>query len=652
MAYYEGETLQARIARGPLALDDAIDIATQVGTGLAEAHVAGIVHRDIKPANVFVTKTGVVKILDFGLAKLAGSEGVTQTGTTVGTVAYMSPEQARGREVDHRTDIWSLGVVLYEMLTGQPPFQGGNLLVMSQAIRGDDPAPLPHSVSALSGPVSRALSKDLDGRYQAVTELLEDLKNKTKSAVQTTNPPDLSSIAVLPLTNMSPDPEQEYFSDGLTEELIADLSNIHNLRVISRTSVMQLKGSGKNIKTIARELDVRYVLERSVRKAGNNLRVTAKLVDATTDAPVWAEKYTGTLDDIFDIQERLSRTIVEALKLKLSPLEEHRIAERPIENVQAYDWYLKSRQQIELHTKDASDRALELLQRGLDIIGENAVLNAGIAYVYWGYVNIGVGDEEEIEKAEEYANKALALNSQSAEAHLVLGIVDQSFRGNQRAAVFRLKQSAAITPDDPHTLFWLIVTYFPLGRAEATSDAVRRLQQIDPLTPVSRMAVPLSDLGMGRYRSALDFRWHDMPPLPVFVFFHAATLAFNKRLDEVRELTLRIVPVEWDDSFTCLTHMITLAADRDVVAIQHQLAGPMERTFRRDPLWAYFVASFFALAQHDELALDWLETAVDRGFINYPLLAKFDPFLERLRHDPQFETLLGRVKSEWESFDA
>ena len=203
MAHYEGETLKERIERGPLDLDDAVDIATQVGQGLAEAHGAGIVHRDIKPANLLVTKSGVVKILDFGLAKLVGSEGLTQTGTTVGTVAYMSPEQARGQEVDHRTDIWSLGVVLYEMVAGTPPFQGENLLSLADAIRSGEPEPVSGKASALNGMLGRAINKDVGQRYQAATDLLADLRtgSSTPATVVTRSAePDIPSIAVLPFT--------------------------------------------------------------------------------------------------------------------------------------------------------------------------------------------------------------------------------------------------------------------------------------------------------------------------------------------------------------------------------------------------------------------------------------------------------------------
>ena len=341
MAHYAGETLKERIARGPLALDDAIDIATQAGQGLAEAHGAGIVHRDIKPANLLVTKSGTLKILDSGLAKLAGSEGVTQTGTTVGTVAYMSPEQARGEEVDHRTDIWSLGVVLYEMLSGHQPFQGDNLLAISKAIAEIRTPTLTGQAAAVNGVIGRALSKSESGRYQAVTKLLDELRSTPAAGILAPSEPKDLSIAVLPFTNMSADPELEFFSDGLTEEIIADLSKIHGLRVTSRTSIMRLKGAEKDLATIGRELKVRYLLEGSVRKAANKLRITAQLIDAADDVHVWAEKYNGSLADVFDIQERVSREIANALQIRLTPDDDRRVAERPIPDVRAFECYLR-----------------------------------------------------------------------------------------------------------------------------------------------------------------------------------------------------------------------------------------------------------------------------------------------------------------------
>ena len=341
MAYYEGETLKARIERGSLALDDAVDIATQVGRGLAEAHGAGIVHRDIKPANLLIATSGVVKILDFGLAKLAGAEGVTQTGTTVGTVAYMSPEQARGQEVDHRTDIWSLGVVLYEILTGQQPFQGDNLLAISNAILGSEPVSLTRlragTSPALARVVTRSLANSRDARYQSVADLLDGLRNATASATNAPSQPDVPSIAVLPFANMSADPEQEYFCEGLAEELIDALARLDGLRVVARTSAFQFRGKGHDLTEVGRKLRVKTVLEGSVRKAGNRLRINTQLINVDDGYHLWSERYDREMDDVFAVQDEIASAVVSTLKVRLLGDSDTPLADHQVDNLEAYN---------------------------------------------------------------------------------------------------------------------------------------------------------------------------------------------------------------------------------------------------------------------------------------------------------------------------
>ena len=288
MAYYEGETLKEKIERGPLPLDEALDIAIQVGQGLADAHTAGIVHRDIKPANVMLPKGAPVKIVDFGLAKLAGQVGLTQTGKALGTVAYMSPEQARGQEVDHRTDLWSLGVVLYEILTGQPPFQGDNLLAISNAILQRQPVALSGTSSSAQGVVTRALTKNSAERYQAVADLLGDLRKaamKSGESVTAAAEQDVPSIAVLPFADMSPQKDQDYFCEGMSEEIINALTKLEGLKVTSRTSEFQFNGQAQDIRRIGEVLNVKTVLEGSVRTAGNRLRVTTQLINIADGYP-------------------------------------------------------------------------------------------------------------------------------------------------------------------------------------------------------------------------------------------------------------------------------------------------------------------------------------------------------------------------------
>ena len=656
MEYVKGESLKDLIDKKELSVGEVLDVALQISEGLAVAHQAGIVHRDIKPQNILMGKDGRVRICDFGLVKLKRDMTLTQAGSTLGTVAYMSPEQARGEEVDHRTDIWSLGVVLYEMVTGEMPFKGEHEQAVIYSILNEDPEPLtsfrkdiPRNVEQV---VSEALEKDQSCRYQNIGEFLEDLK--TSAAPSVTLLEQEKSIVVLPFDDISPGKDNEYFSDGLTEEIITDLSKIHTLRVISRTSAMRLKGTQKDVQRIGKELNVRYVLEGSVRKAGNNLRITAQLIDATTDSHIWAEKYRGTLEDVFDIQEKVSRSIVDALKLKLSPKEDQRIAQRPIDNVHAYECYLKARQEIFRFTEDALERALQYLQNGLDIVGENALLYAGMGYVYWQYVNSGIKVEEEyLQKVEEYAKKVFELEPESAHGHLLLGLL-QLTGGNAQQSVSHLKHVLAMDPNDPDALFWLSMIYGCVGKTLAAAPLAERLLRIDPLAPLSYFSSGRLHLMEGRFDLALEpyHKGYQMDTEnPVFRWVYGWILAYNQRLKDAYSLFDQNVTDTPQYFFTRLGLFFKYALQGKKTKALQSVTPELQITAKRDSVYSWIIATCYALLDEKEKALDWLENAANRGFINYPFLSEYDPFLENIRGEERFKQLMERVKYEWEHFE-
>ena len=468
MDCYEGETLKKKIERGPLTIEEALDLTVQVAEGLLKAHEKGIVHRDIKPANIMVTDDGVAKVLDFGLAKLARQTRLTKAGTTLGTFAYMSPEQTRGQQVDHRTDIWSIGVVLYEMLTGQLPFKGDyeNAVVYSilnlhqvpiTGLRTGVPAELERIVE-------KALAKNPAERYQHADDLVADLRTvkrqletgETASALVgqgevkkrpwflyaglaviavlvirgvvlliTPARVPLDSIAVLPFRNLSADPEQEYFSDGVTEALIAELSRIQALRVISRTSVMRYKKTDKGLPQIAAELNVSALIEGSVQRVQDDVRITAQLVAVAPERHLWANTFTKSYGNILALQSEVAQAIAKEIKITVTPEEQQRLASaRPVKP-EAHEAYLKGRFFIDKFDESDIRKGISSFEQAIAADSSLALAYAGLAEGYDYLWSLGMmPSRDAFPKIKTWAMKALSIDGTLSEAYATIGDVE------------------------------------------------------------------------------------------------------------------------------------------------------------------------------------------------------------------------------------
>ena len=544
MAYYQGETLEKKIGRGPFKIDEAIDIARQISEGLARAHEAGIVHRDIKPANIMMTDRGEVKILDFGLAKLRGRTKLTKTGTTLGTLAYMSPEQAKGEEMDHRSDIFSFGAVLYEMLTGLHAFKSEIEGAVVYSILNEEPEPMtglrtgvPMELERL---VNKALNKSTEERYQHMDEMRVDLKAVSLKVRKDSGYllEKVESLAVMPFSNASGKEELEYLSEGITESLITNLSQISNFKVISRTSVFHYKGRHIEVQKIARELKVNKLLLGWVSRRSDDVSIGVELVEGSDNSQIWGEQYTRKFTDVVQIQEEIVKDISTKLKLKLTRKEKKHLSKQHKTGNEAYQLFLKGRYHWNKRDPDSFKQSISFYNQAIEKDPTYALAYSGLSDSYaligiYGYLPA----KDVWPKAKAAALKALEIDPDMAEAHNALGAVESSYEWNWAKAEKSFQHSIALNPNYATAHQWYAGQLRILGQFEDALREIHKAQEIDPLslqisTDVGRLHYNAReyDLAVQEYQKVLE-----LDP-----YFYPAHLWLGLALLEKRDFALAI----------------------------------------------------------------------------------------------------------------
>jgi serine/threonine-protein kinase len=687
--YIEGETLRERMRRGSLSLRETIDIALQVAAALNAAHSAGIIHRDIKPENVMIREDGYVKVLDFGLAKLleqttpdANAETLmqvqTQPGMIMGTVAYMSPEQARGRVVDARTDIFSLGVVLYEMVCGRQPFTGETISHTIVAILEKEPPPMEQSGKVVPAEIERivgkALAKGAGARYQSVKSLAEDLQTLRKRlefedelernsspgikaapqtqiirAEATTDIEPQNSIAVLPFANMSADAENEYFCDGLAEELLNALAKIEDLKVAARTSAFSFKGKNVGASQIGRSLNVKSILEGSVRKSGDRLRITVQLINASDGYYLWSERYDREMKDIFDVQDEITLAVVDALKVTLLGEEKAALLKRYTDDAEAYELYLKGRYHYHKYTAAGWIKAIEFFEQAIDKEPELAPAYANLASALsfcWFFSVLPLGDTSA--KWEMATLRALEIDDHLGEAHSALARYRFYYEWNWAEAEREFLRAIELNPDNAEMHHQYGAFLAAMGRVdEALSEGDKALE-LDPLSLLVNLQVGWIYLFSGRLDEVVQLARKMLAMEPNF---HGAYLQMGMALgakgmfDEALEVYRKALALgSYEIALSGVGFYCARLGKRDEA---YEVIDRLLETRAKRHIGAFNIARVYAgLGEADE-TVEWLEKAVaerngELVFLNTKT-GTGDVFNQTLRDDPRYADLLRRV---------